>query len=392
MSFHKIQNHWVAYVIGCLLLLIIQGCRPKPDVKTERISQAQLNTKNVVIGIVLPSSDNLILQDYLNGISMAQNQINRDGGIDGRRVDLIFKDDRGQLEHARHIVQSYINNPDVVAVIGHSKSNISIPMSEIYQRHGILMISPFSTNPELTEKNLNLIFRNIPSDVEFARDLARFAKNRKYRRIMIAYVNTKYGKGLTREFEAYGQHIGIEVVARNSFSPTDSIDFYPTLRHWKLERFDAVFIAGSDPQGTQIIKQMRQLGITAPVFASEDLDSPDFISNGGKAVEGTVIAIPFNPYSQRPQTSHFVQTFKKQYHYIPGAFAAQGYDTLLILTDAMKKAHSIIPAEVAASLHRLKYWPGVCGPITFTKNGEVINKPIAKKIVKNGYFEYMSDQ
>ena len=388
-------NRWLKiflYVIWSLFPLLLQGCNQTNDPKEERMRLAENTTGDVVIGVILPSSRNKNIRlDYKNGVDMALAEINQAGGVNGRKVRLLFKDDNGQLSEGRRIAQSFVENPEVVAVIGHLQSYISIPVSTTYQHYGVLMISPFSTNPKLTENNFDLIFRNIPSDVEFGRELARFAKSRGYHRVMVSNANTTYGRGLANEFEIYGQHLGIEVIDRRSFDVIDQVNFHSELNKWKLRRFDAVLIAGSHPQGTQIIQQMRELGINVPVFGSDDLDSPDFIKMGGAAVEGTVIAIPFHPDSKRPETIHFVDAFLDRYGKQPAAFAAQGYDTLKVLTYAMSKAGSIVPKKVAATLHELQNWPGVTGSTTFTENGDVIGKPIAKKIVNDGRFEFLSD-
>lgn len=377
-------------IIILITLLLVASCKGGPATSQEGTPAALGET--ILIGVAWPFS---VTQHKLReGIELAQQEINDAGGVLGASIELWFEDDQGSVAEGRRIAQQFADDPDVIAVIGHYNSSVSIPSSTIYQFAHILMLSPGSTNPQLTRQGFDLVFRNIPTDEEFGRQLAYFAHRQGYRRMAILAAKDTYGRGLANIFEKRAGDLGIEIVDRFSYPQNSEPSFFrQILERWQEPSgaessfADAIFIAGTTPEAAYFIRQARQMGITVPIMGGDGLDSPDLWRIGGEAAEGTVVATPFHP----DKSEVFKAAFYQKYGTMPDTWAAQGYDALKLLAYAMQEAESVDAEDIAAVLRSLKGWPGVTGPHTFDANGDVVGKPIVLQKVENSGFVYLAD-
>ena len=380
----KFRLLWIVFLVTVLMA----GCSGTSDIPRQRAEKAKKASGDIVIGIVWPfASKN---EMYKEGVDMAVNEINAAGGILGRKLSLIEKDDESSVTKGMVIAQSFAENLDMVAVIGHRSSYISLPVAAIYENAGLLMLTPTSTAPKITQLGYKRVFRNIPSDEEIGKQMASYAAGKGYKRIVIFYADDEYGRGLANSFEDKVSEQGISVVDRLTYWGDDK-EFATIIDKWKLLRVDAIFVADVMPRGANFISKVRQAGITVPVLGGDGLDSSELWKIAGEASEGVVVASIFNPLNTRPEVQCFIQNYQKKYGSLPTNWAAQGYDSVKLLAEAMKKANSSEPDRIAAVLHKLRDWPGVAGLHTFNEKGDVAGNLIVKKIMNNGNFEYLSD-
>ena len=330
----------------------------------------------------------------LRGIEMAAAEINAAGGVMGRPVKIVPVNDEWSLEKGRRVAEQLADRADVVAVIGHTTSAISIPTSVIYQYAGVLMLSPEATSPKLTSQGYRLVFRTIPSDTSIGAEMARYAHQRGYRNVGIYYLQDEYGRGIANAFEHQAAELGIHIFDRHSYENTAGEGtFAEHFDMWVRNfSFDAVFVAGLHPQASLVIKQARKSGIRVPILCGESMDTDDVLSVAGKAAEGTVIAATFNDRNPVPEVQRFREDYLRRYGtgYIDSA-AANGYDAVKVLTHAMTLARSTVPDRVADALRSVRGWQGVTGSHTFDDNGDVIDKTIWKKTIRDGRFIYLND-
>lgn len=372
-----------------VILLSIVSCDMLKDESKKRAYKAEEGDGDITIGAVAPWSS---MEELLwNGIEFAVEEINRAGGVLNRKIRIIKEDDEAAVTKGRIIAQNFAENLDIVAVIGHFNSYVSIPVSSTYEFAKILMMSPASTSPKLTQQGFKYVFRNIPHDGEIAKQLADFAHKKNYKKIIIYYINTSYGLGLANSFEKRIEEItDMEIVYRISYDPEGRNEYFrTTIRNWKDIEFDAIFLAGEVPKAGEIIAQIRDLGIDAPIFGGDGLDSSELWKVGGEAVEGTIVTSFFNPNEPRKEVKQFNEKFRKKYGVMPDTWAVQGYDAVYLLANAMKKANSSVPEKMAEALRSTRKWQGVSGIYSFNKNGDVVGKPIIKKIVRNKHFEFI---
>lgn len=340
----------------------------------------------IVIGVAWPfKADNNLFDE---GIDLAVREINSSGGIQGRELRLLKKDDGSDLEKGMAIAQSFADNKAIQAVVGHGDSFISLPASTIYNNAGLVMLSPSSTAPDLTKNGYQYIFRDIPSDDEITRRLAIYLAQQGYQRMVIYYSNDSYGTGLANSFEDQAKSQGITIVDR--FNDYTSMEDLKRLQfRWLAYGYDGIFIARTMPEGGQFIFNARQAGINAPFIAGDALDDPLLSEIGGKAAEGTIIGSVFNPNLDRPEVKRFVMDFLKEYNQTPNSYAATGYDAVKMLAITIGKSDLQNRATVAKELENLGRWSGVAGIHEFNNIGNDIGDLVVLKKLKNQKFEYI---
>ncbi|MCL6611568.1 MAG: ABC transporter substrate-binding protein [Peptococcaceae bacterium] len=342
--------------------------------------------EDIVIGLAWPfATKNSMLRE---GVELAVDEINGRGGIEGRKIRLVEKDDEGTVTGGVNVAQSFAKIPGLVAVIGHRASFVSIAASAIYEEAGILMLSPASTAPSLTQRGYKLVFRNIPSDDEIARQMALYAAGRGHRRMAVYYSEDSYGLGLANSFEDHAKKAGIKIIDRISYY-ADQEDMARIGEKWKALDCDGVFVAHYMPDGAEFIADAAKAGITVPFLAGDAMDTPDLCEIAGKAAEGTVVGSIFNPGDPRLETKQFIEKFSQKYNTAPTPYAAQGYDAVHLLAAAIEESGSTDPRAVAGKLRTFKDRPGASGTHTFTENGDDAGDLVVKKAVHNGEFQFI---
>ncbi|MDD3654042.1 MAG: ABC transporter substrate-binding protein [Desulfotomaculaceae bacterium] len=341
---------------------------------------------DILIGLAWPvATKNSMLKE---GVALAVDEINGRGGINGRKVRLVEKDDEGTVTGGVTAAQSLTRIPNLVAVIGHRASFVSIAASAIYEEAGIVMLSPASTAPGLTQKGYRLVFRNIPSDAEIARQLALFAAAQGHRRTAIYYSEDSYGLGLANAFEDHAKNAGIKIVDRISYYAGRE-DLERIAKKWSALDYDSIFVAHYMPDGAIFIADAVGAGISVPFLAGDAMDTPQLYEVAGTAAEGTVVGSIFNPGDPRPETKDFIEKFSKKYNTAPTPYAAQGYDAVWLLAAAMEESGSTDPQAIAATLRTFKEKPGAAGSHTFTDNGDEVGDLVVKKIIRSGEFQFI---
>ncbi len=374
--------------IGFLaLLLLVTGCALSDSPVKARMLRARRGKGDVVIGA---GGDWRKTPGARNGIEMAARELNAAGGVLGRKVRIIFADDKGELSTATQVAQSFADNRDMVAVIGHLTSDISVPVSIQYEYHGLLMISPLSTSPRLTSQGFRRVFRNAPNDSVTGHRLAAFCAQRGYRRLLIYHLEDDYGIGLANVFERAAETFGMDIPDREQYDFSDGpSQFREDLTHWREKyEFDAIFLAGRMPRAATFIREARRLGIMAPIIGGDGLDSPDLSALAKDGIEQIYVATFFNPEDPRPEVQAFVGAYKAAYEDVPCAAAAQSYDAVRGLADAMTRAGTTVPDEVAEALRNTRDWHGVNSVYSFDDKGDIEVPGITIKAVRNGAFAW----
>jgi branched-chain amino acid transport system substrate-binding protein len=347
----------------------------------------------IVIGAAWPweARQNLL---YWQGMEMALDEINAGGGIGGRALRIIREDDQETVDRGRAVAQKLAANPDVVAVIGHMQSYITVPAAAIYDLAGVLLLTPTSTDPSLTEQGYKLVFRTTFNDRQVGSQMASLTIAKRRRRMAIYYIRDRYGRGLANAFEETFTQSGGLVVDRQSYDPNESANSRPLtelLEDWKTRQLEGIFMAGEAPQAALLLAEARRSGLNVPVFGGDALGTPDLFTVDDRSVDGTTIATPFHPDDPRPEVQTFDAAFRKRYGRRPDTAAALAYDTLRLLGTAIANAGSTVPADIAAALRKLSAWPGVTGAFTFDDTGDLVSHPLITVVAREGRFAFLSN-
>lgn len=382
-----------AALLAVLLATTALACGGGDDPASQRARRAS-GTGEIVIGAAWPWAARGANILYGEGLDLAVEELNAAGGVLGRPVRLLRLDDQASVDQGRLVAQELGRNPDVVAVIGHLHSYVTVAAAPIYDLSGLLLVAPTSTTPELTTLGYGRVFRTVFNDADAGRQMAQYAVDRGYRRMVIYYARDEYGRALANAFEEHAASRGTQVVNRQSYDP--NLDANPvaaeqTVNTWASYDFDAVFIAGQDAQSALLISELRRRGITVPVLGSDALATPVFLERGGAAVEGTVLPASFHPGAPDPEVRAFNGAFQARYGRLPDSGAALGYDAVRVLAHAMARAGTTEPEKVAAALHALTGFKGVTGVFRFDEQGNLVGIPIRRIVVRDGAFHYLDE-
>ncbi|MEK6336365.1 MAG: ABC transporter substrate-binding protein [Acidobacteriota bacterium] len=320
----------------------------------------------------------------VNGIKMAADEVNAAGGINGKQIDLIIQDDRSDASEAATIVTKFVTQDGVAAILGEVASSRSIAAAPIAQNAKIPMLTPSSTNPEVTKKG-DYIFRSCFIDPVQGAAIAQFAArtlNAKRAGIMVDRKND-YSTGLEKFISQTFTKLGGEIVVTQSYQAGDQ-DFNAQLTSVKGANPEVIFVPGYYGDVALIAKQARDKGITVPFVGGDGWDAKQLYDIGGKAVVGSFFSNHYSPYDTDPQVQKFVNDYKARYsNAIPDALAATAYDAAKIMFDAIKRANSLDGKAIRDALAATKDFPGVTGKVTFNENRDAV-KPIVMIEVKDG--------
>jgi branched-chain amino acid transport system substrate-binding protein len=382
-----------AIVSTVVSVIFVAGCSSWRTPAEERAIRAARARGDVVVAAVWPWELRQELR-YGEGLDLAVDEVNQGGGVNGRKLRLTRVDDHESVDEGRLAAQRIAGDPDVVAVIGHLQSYVTVPAAAVYDLSGLVLLSPAATDSELTSHGYRRVFRATFNDRAIGRQIAQFAAQRGLRRVAIFYIRNTYGRELANAFEERANEVGVAIVARRSYDPSDQANertFEPIAREWKDLPMDGIFLAGEVPSAAYFIAQARTAGIKVPILGGDALSAPSLMSVSGAAAEGTIVGSVFHPDEPRAEVRRFTAQFTARYRVAPDVASAVAYDAVRLLAHAIQQAHSSVPDDVAAAMHAVRDWPGVTGTFTFDNDGDVVGKHLVKLIVRHGRFEYLPD-
>jgi branched-chain amino acid transport system substrate-binding protein len=348
------------------------------------------DANNVKVGefASLTGSEATFGQSSHNGTQQAVDEINASGGVLGKQIDLLTEDNQSQAGMSATVVRKLISSDGVAAVLGEVASSRSLEAAPICQENKIPMISPASTNPTVTETG-DYIFRVCFIDPFQGTVMANFArKTLKLQNVaVLTEVSSDYSLGLAKFFKEGFAADGGKIVAEGNYSHGDK-DFSAQLTAIKAANPDGIFLPGYYTEVGLIALQARQLGINCPIFGGDGWESSSLVPIGGAALEGDYFSTHFSPDDTSPAVQNFVKAYHDLYHGTPDAMAALGYDSAMILADAIKRAGSTDAAKIRDALAATKDFHGVTGVISMDANRNA-SKPAVILTVKNGQFKYV---
>ncbi|HEU5132968.1 MAG TPA: ABC transporter substrate-binding protein, partial [Pyrinomonadaceae bacterium] len=295
----------------------------------------------------------------------------------------LVQDDRSDASEAATIVTKFVTQDMVNAVIGEVASSRSIAAAPIAQNAKIPMLTPSSTNPEVTKKG-DFIFRSCFIDPVQGAAIAQFAArtlNAKTAAIMVDRKND-YSTGLDKVINETFTRLGGKIVATQSYQEGDQ-DFNAQLTSLKGANPEVIFVPGYYNDVGLIAKQARDKGITVPLIGGDGWDSAQLYAIGGTALNGSYFTNHYSPYDTAPNVQKFVNDYKARFGSLPDALAATAYDAAKIMFDAIKRSSSLEGPAIRDALAATKEFPGVTGTVTFNKDRDAV-KPIVMIEIKDG--------
>lgn len=352
-----------------LIFLSIPGCN---------------NNKNdlIKIGVTLPLTGDVASYGISakNGIELCANQINKEGGIKGKKLEMIYQDDKGESSEAAKIMNSFVSINDVVAVIGSAGSSVTLAITPIANKNHIVLISPISSSKKLTTEGGPYFFRTCPSDDQQAKILAEWINKEGYKSVGILYTNNDWGSSLAADFKSYFEKLGGKIVTYEA-SNEGAKDFRTQLLKIKKQKPDAIFSPTYPKEGGLVVRQAKELGIKVQLFGADNWEAPEFINIAGNAANGVLFTAP-SAYKGKEYLD-FENKYKIRYDTIPNVFSAYAYDALEALVLAIKNSKTINKVEIERNLKDVKF-QGVSNFIEFDNNGNLKTNSFSKNEIING--------
>lgn len=370
------------------MLLALSACKPKQD---ETASAGTAAARIVKIGFAAPLTGPQAHygKGYQNGVQLAIDDANAlNPMIAGQTVQfaLVAEDDMADPKTATQVAQRVLD-AGVAGVIGHFNSGTSIPASKVYADAGMPQIA-MATAPAFTQQGFNTTFRSMTSDTQQGSVMGRFAvQTLGAKNIALIDDRTAYGQGLADEFETSAKEAGGVIVARE-FTTDKASDFMAVLTRIKSKKPDVIFFGGTDAQSGPLAKQIKQIGLKAPLLSGEMTRSDTFLKLAGNAAEGTIASLAGVPMDKMPGGADFLARFKARFGE-PEIYSPYGYDATRILIAAMLKADSSEAAKYLPVLASIQH-AGVTAPnISYDTRGDLANGGITVYKVVSGKWEVM---
>jgi branched-chain amino acid transport system substrate-binding protein len=328
------------------------------------------------------------VQSELLGTRQAVDELNRKGGLLGRKVLLMEYDNKSTALGSKTAAQEAVKDR-VIAVVGSSWSSLSLAMTPVLQAARIPMITPISTSPELTLAG-DYIFRACFTDPFQGSVMADFARTDLRARTAVVLTNTgeTYCMGLAKFFISQFTHGGGEVLWEGDYLAT-AADFTPLLKKVQMLNPNVVFVPGMTRDSSYIIRQARKMGIKTVFLGGDGWDS-EMYSYAGPAIEGSYFSGHWHPQSTRPQSRRFMETARKLHRPQDiNSAVALSYDAVMLLADAIRRAGSPEPARIRAALAATRNFKGVTGDITFDKDRNPLGKEAVILTFAKGTVQYV---
>ncbi|MDO8519612.1 MAG: ABC transporter substrate-binding protein [Deltaproteobacteria bacterium] len=321
------------------------------------------------------------------GIMLASDEVNLAGGLLGKKIHIYTEDDRSLAEEAKTAVLKLIKQQRVVALIGEVASSRSLAAAPEAQKSQIPMISPASTNPQVTLTG-DYIFRACFIDSFQGEAMGHFAReNLKLGKVAVLKdIRNDYSVGLADFFTQTFSALGGVISSAQSYSEGDT-EFRAQLTSILAKQPDGIFIPGYYTEVGLIARQARELGFKGPLFGGDGWDSEKTIEIGGQAMDGNYFSTHYAGDDPSPLVQNFISKFKTKYGHAPDAMAVLGYDAANILFDAIRRAQSVAGPQIRDALATTKNFQGVSGAITINKYRNAEKRLVILKI-ENGAFKF----
>jgi branched-chain amino acid transport system substrate-binding protein len=317
--------------------------------------------------------------DMRHGIELAIDELNAAGGVRGRPLRVVFRDDSGTTEGAMATAQAFVDDRQVVAVIGHGGSAATLAAAPIYDGR-LVAISPSSTAPDLTGRS-PWIFRVVPSDSSTGRTLARYMSAHGHRRAAVLYQNTTYGRGLAAAFR---HGFDGSVVSSDPIDATvSSAEPYVTYLRRLPTPPDVIFIAGDAAIARSVLHEVQQQRMVVDIAGSDAMSG--LARDSAALAEGAYAAIAFTNADTRPAVRQFLAAYQARFGRPPIPSAALSYDATRLIAAAVNAAGPSRSGvrRYLAQLDSAHAFAGVTGAIHF-RGGDPVGKTLVIARITHG--------
>ncbi|WP_233865368.1 branched-chain amino acid ABC transporter substrate-binding protein [Paraburkholderia adhaesiva] len=324
-------------------------------------------------------------KDFQNGITLAVEQENATKPtIGGKQVRFVLdaQDDQADPRTGTTVAQKLVDD-GIKGMLGHFNSGTTIPASRIYSNAGIPQIA-MATAPEYTQQGFKTTFRMMTSDTQQGSVAGTFAvKSLGMKKIAVVDDRTAYGQGLADQFAKAAKAAGGTIIDRE-YTNDKAVDFKSILTKLKAQNPDLIYYGGADSQAGPMVKQMKSLGIKAPLMGGEMVHTPTFLQIAGDAANGTVASLAGLPLEEMPGGKDYVAKYKQRFGEDVQTYSPYAYDGAMAMFAAMKAANSTDPAKYLSYLAKTNMPAVTSKALAYDERGDLKNGGITLYKVVDG--------
>jgi len=380
-----------------LIVLFVAGCAQQPAATQAPAQESSgeqqapaTSSETIKIGIFSPTTGFAAADgtSALQAAQLAVKMINDNGGVLGKKLELIHYDDAAKPDQAASIARKLIEQDKVVAGISGSYSGATRAAAPVFQEAGIPMISAYAIHPDITKTGDKIFRVGTLASVEGRVGAELVGNVIEGKKVAILTIDNDFGAALTEGFKSHATDLGLEIVLEEKY-PLGETEFRPIIGKIKEVNPDVVYATAYYNEAANFVSQAKDEGLEATIVGQEGYDSPKFIELAGPAAEGVIITTDLNRDSERPMTKKFLEEYKKAYKEDADMVGASAFDAVQLIAYAIKTAGSTDPDAMVKALMELKDFEDVAtGPFyRYTPEREVV-RPIGAQIVKDGAFHF----
>ena len=303
-----------------------------------------------------------------DGVQLAVDEINAKGGINGQKIEIVIEDTKTEPPVAVTAVNKLVYSDKLPVIIG-SAASLDVPAyMDLLEKAHVPQIVPVAVLPKITEGDSKWTFRSAMNDKIAATKMAEFVVNVLHaKKVALLLEDSAFGS-TGNVFGTRLRALGVEPVSVEKFKRGD-LDLSAQLL--KIKNIGATHIQfwGYYSDYAQVARQMKDLGVKAQLMGNQAPVTNKTIELGGRAVEGAINICLFVPSSEDPVAKEFVHKFQADFHRLPDTWAAQSYDGMYILAQALTVGGTD-PKKIRDALAATKHYKGITGTITFNSNGD----------------------
>lgn len=347
----------------------------------------QISSNEEVLGAVLNlSGDNALWgQNARKSIDMLTDEINKNGGINGKHLRIIYEDSRGDPMTAISGFRKLVDINRVPAVLGDMLSSTTLAMAPLANETKTVLIGISCSSPAVTTAG-PYVYRVWPSDLYEGHAFADWAYNTGIRSVSIAFINNDYGNGLKSAFASRFRQLGGRVVLEEGYSQITA-EVRDLAAKLVQTPADAIYIVGYYEDTALVVKELRQIGYKGKLLGTSSSIQQKLIEIAGTAANGFTAALvnDFDLQNLTATQKEFLKNYRARYGEDPDWAATHAGDALEVAVACIRKGATDGP-EIKACIDHQKTFDGIDKSVTFDENGDVVNKPISIKIVRNSTF------
>jgi branched-chain amino acid transport system substrate-binding protein len=289
-------------------------------------------------------------------------RLTRPPPLPGLSITLDVEDSRGDPKEAADVAQKFASRGDVLAVVGDFSSTAALAASPIYQRAGIIMMTPTASHPDITKAG-NYIFRDTPIASFEVKAVMDWAKELGFKKVAVIDRNDDCGRAYGELFKSDAAAYGADVVSLEYINPGEQ-DLKPLITGLRAKKPDVVMLAMFQVEAALLLQQSRDMAFKPVFMSGAGLFNPQLLSLAGSAANGLLVVSTYFPGSLNPQVQAFVAAHRERFKTVPSKFAAHSFDAARLIANAIKVSGSTEPAKVRDALAATKGFASVIGSVS----------------------------